>query len=112
MRKSNELSEDRVKAVRAKLPQAVRDMLPRDLSGMEEDTRVLSAIAGHMNAKADVLLAANRLRYEQGETADASTLRDELARERRQREAIETMSREKDEEIMRLRSIPAQAVHS
>jgi hypothetical protein len=26
--------------------------------------------------------------------------------------AIETMSREKDEEIMRLRSIPAQVVHS
>ena len=112
MRKSNELSEDRVKAVRAKLPPAVREMLPRDLSGMEEDTRVLSAIAARMNSEADVLLAANRLRYEQGETADASALREELARERRQREAIETMSREKDEEIMRLRSIPAQAVHS
>lgn len=112
MRKSNELSEDRVKAVRAKLPQAVREMLPRDLSGMEEDTRVLSAIAARMNSEADVLLAANRLRYEQGETADASTLREELAREKRQRAAIEAKSHEQGEEIMRLRSIPAQAVHS
>lgn len=112
MRKNTELSEDRVKAVRAKLPQAVREMLPRDLSGMEDDTRVLGAIAARMNAEADVLLAANRLRYERGETADASQLREQLAAERRRADSLEVQSREKDEAINRLRSIPAQAVHS
>lgn len=112
MRKSNELSEDRVKAVRAKLHQSVREMLPRDLSGMEEDTRVLTAIAARMNAEADVLVAADRLRGKHGEVTDASQLRDDLDRERRQRAAIEVENHELREDNNRLRAIPAQAVHS
>jgi hypothetical protein len=105
-------NDEDLREFRAKLPKQVRDLLPRDLAGMEDDTRKMQAVTARLNVEADLLLAADRLRYQQGETVDASELREELTRERRQREAIETMSREKDEEIMRLRSIPAQVVHS
>lgn len=112
MRKSNELSEDRVKAVRAKLPQAVREMLPRDLSTIVEDTEALHLLAARMDAESAALTAAAQLRYKHGETVDSSDLREELAREKRRADSLEVSNREKDEHIMHLRSIPAQAVHS
>lgn len=113
MRKSNELltDEDR-QAMRAKLPKQSRDLLPRDVSTLRKQTQFYAEVAAAHHAEADMLLAEQEVRRARGEAATAEELRAREAILGRKVVVLEATCREKDEELMHLRSLPAQAVHS
>lgn len=108
----HDLTDDDRRHLRGKLPAHIRELLPRDATAAAKETRFLMETAARLHAEADMLLAAHKLRKARGEaaTVDEVSARNQILT--RKVEALKTTCSEKDEQIMRLRSLPAQAVHS
>lgn len=112
MRKNNELTDEDRRKFRASLPKEARDVVHRDVTESVKRAAYYSEVAAEARAETEMHLATQALRKARGEAATSEELRARNSVLESRLNAIEVESRELREDNNRLRSIPAQAVHS